>query len=265
MPPSETAILDEEFYPELPQPRVTIALGGRYAKISLPGTPPREHGYSPRGPITRFSKAARKRLIELFAQVDRTAVQFLPLFITLTYPAEYPNETATCKRHLDSFCKRLIRSYPHAAIVWKMEYQKRGAPHFHLLVWNVYHIRHREVSRHWYEVVGSEDKKHLAAGTRVERVKSWHGVTYYAAKYLGKVGEAIPGTKPGRFWGVYGRAYLPIRLLVRSLAWQQAYSLRRALWAVIAHKGHRPRWKGRFTGATVYMDWEQTLHLIGAM
>lgn len=264
MSPSETAIQDEEYYPELDCPRVTVALGGRWAKVKLPGTPAREHGYAPRGPITRFSKAARKRLIDLFAQIDRTAVEFLPLFITLTYPAEWPSETSTCKRHLDTFCKRLIRSYPHASIVWKMEYQARGAPHFHLLVWNVFYIRHAEIARDWYETVGSNVAAHLAAGTRVERVRSWHGVVYYAAKYLGKVGEAVPDAKPGRFWGIYGRAYLPVRLLVRALGWVQAYQLRRTLWAVAAHRNYRPRWRTRYTGVTAYVDWELMLRLIGA-
>jgi hypothetical protein len=61
--------------------------------------------------------------------------------------------------------------------------------------------------------VGSNDERHLRAGTRVEDVRSWNGVMSYAGKnYMGKE-CAAPAKWPehvGRYWGVYGRNNLPV-------------------------------------------------------
>ena len=63
----------------------------------------------------------------------------------------------------------------------------------------------------WYEIVGSGESRHLAAGTGVETVKSVRGVFAYASKYLAKV-EDDPATEYesiGRCWGIMGREHLP--------------------------------------------------------
>lgn len=64
------------------------------------------------------------------------------------------------------------------------------------------------LSVNWYEVVGSCDRRHLKAGTRVEEVQSWSGVTAYAAKYLSKETMEEVGSV-GRYWGVFNRECIP--------------------------------------------------------
>jgi hypothetical protein len=54
-----------------------------------------------------------------------------PIFGTLTYPAEFPLDEETFKRHLKIFSQRFLRAFPHAAFHWKLEFQNRGAAHFH--------------------------------------------------------------------------------------------------------------------------------------
>ena len=237
-------------------PTVTVALGGRYMRV---------HGRAPvvllnnsktRGRITGYTYASRRRLMHLLHQIDREATAYLPLFITLTYPSIYPATALETKRHLDSFCKRLLRRYKDVCIIWKLEYQHRGAPHYHLLVFGVPYLPRDEIAQAWYKVVGSDDTRHRQAGTRVERIASWNGVISYAAKYLGKVVQATGDISPGRFWGVYGRRNLPIRLLVRVISWQSFYWLRRRLWrrakGLSIATGRRGHYAGiiQFIGAT---------------
>lgn len=66
--------------------------------------------------------------------VDRTGR--LPAMLTLTYPGDWlsvaPNGE-TAKRHLQALCKRYGRAWGEELIgPWKLEFQRRGAPHFHL-------------------------------------------------------------------------------------------------------------------------------------
>lgn len=158
-----------------------------------------------RGDIGGFSKRSRMRMLQLVSSLRADA---LPIFCTLTYPLLWPSEHEAWKRHLDTFGKWLLRAYPAASAVWKLEPQKRGAPHFHLLIYGVPFIPHQLVAQRWFEIVGSGDTNHRAAGTRIESIRSRNGVLAYASKkYMGKECEAFEGV--GRFWGVFGRKNLP--------------------------------------------------------
>ena len=169
-----------------------------------------DRGGGKRGKITSFSKSARWRMMQKIAKVRNSV---LPTFLTLTYPGEYSHDSAVWKRDLDTFFKRVRRMFPGAAAVWKMEPQKRGAPHFHLLVWGVNRWYLDAWSRAaWYDVVGSKDNKHFVHGTKVEEIRTWRGVKSYVSKYLGKMPDVteIEGWEyPGRWWGVFAADNLP--------------------------------------------------------
>lgn len=257
---------------------MTLAIGA--SRLTLTGakrpasTPPAAR----RGAITGFSAAARKRLIDLVASIKRSHAGGLPLFVTLTYPATWPGTAAVWKAHLDAWLKRLDREYVGLSAIWKMEFQSRGAPHFHLLVFGARWIDAQWVARTWYEVVGSGDERHLMAGTEVRRVKSWRGVMFYASKYLAKKTVEQDVSNPGRFWGVYRRERLPIELLTLPLTFGQFFRLRRLLsrWVAgsrnaITEKGagHRRRWRPKlgndFQGFTLFADSERTMQLLAAI
>ena len=176
------------------------------------GARPLERPY--RAPISRFTARSRTGLLKSQAKLDRRGLG-LPLFLTLTYPKDYPDDGRRWKRDHEAFCKRLKRKYPQVAINWRLEAQKRGAPHFHNLVYNVPFIPKAWVARQWYEVVGSGDRRHLKFGSRIEKIRSWAGVNSYVAKYMAKPddGDATSGfaagVRPGRFWGWFGRANVP--------------------------------------------------------
>lgn len=179
-----------------------IKLTGRSAKLGcdVMSAPPSS---GVRGVVHGFSPASRARLIRFLATIKSVPDQF----ITLTYPAEYSPDDK--KRHLHNFAVWMRRFAPDCSYFWKLEYQKRGAPHYHLILWGIPWSMTfcRILSRRWYEIVDSRDPKHLAAGTNCKRPDHpdrWH---YYLAKYLGKNFELFDD-HTGRVWGIHNRKAL---------------------------------------------------------
>jgi|GEM_PF-2797793 len=157
-----------------------------------------------RGRIKRFSKASAARLRDRIWQLRKSKV---PVMVTLTYLVCPSPERA--KEDLNAFLVALKRKYPRAAGFWKLEPQKRGVPHYHLLVWNA-QPWHRWIAKIWYRIVGSGDPRHLNAGTRVERLRSYRGTLAYVGKrYLTK--ECDDESRFwGRYWGVFNAKRLPL-------------------------------------------------------
>jgi hypothetical protein len=161
-------------------------------------------GQSKRGKVRGFSRKSRQRFLAFVAMLRKDA---LPLFVTLTYPEWWPVEWQTWKDDLDKFIKNhVMRKWPGAAVIWKLEPQERGAPHFHLMIWGVPYMPKEWLAETWYKVAGTNDPKHLQAGTRVERARSFRGVMCYAGKkYMGKEVTLPAGWEHvGRFWGACG-------------------------------------------------------------
>jgi hypothetical protein len=180
-------------------------------------------------------------------------------FLTLTTKAFlHPRQAKT---YLRTFFKRLSRKWPTCAIVWRMEYQKRGAPHFHLVMYNVPFIDKIHIQSAWGEIVG-EDRPF----TRIESIRSHGHLMSYVAKYAAKVDvsgfnigaylTANPESKgseksAGRVWGVFGRDWLPmadevVAEVLQGFAW---YSLRKycmRCWPWI--------WDSETAGFTVFCD-----------
>lgn len=178
-----------------------------------------------RGEITTFSTASRRRLLRLIASIRRDSSA---LFITLTYPDLFPHSPERWKRDLKVFATRLKRYNEKSAFVWRLELKSRKsgenegkvAPHYHLLLYGLmeqdgFNIDEFRVwlSQAWFEVVGSNDERHLRAGTSCTVMESWRGSMAYASKYLGKKeGEFLKGVASGvgRHWGAYFRKDLPL-------------------------------------------------------
>ncbi len=159
-----------------------------------------------RKPCTGFSKGSRRSMQKLVSQLKTSAV-CAGLFVTLTYPSRFPDGTKA-KRDLHTFLKRLKRAYPGVAGLWKLEPQKRGAPHFHLICLGAEYIPHEWVATAWFEVVGSRDVRHWAAGTEVRRVKSHQHAVHYVSKYIAKPTESYEDGdglgEVGSRWGKFG-------------------------------------------------------------
>jgi len=123
------------------------------------------------------------------------------------------------KAHLKAFRKRLERFLARLGIsswsaLWFLEFQRRGAPHVHLLLFGcqlpepVRRSLRGWCGRAWSSIVGNPDAvelgKHQRAGTQVARMKKKH--FGYAKKYASKLEQKqVPADfrHVGRFWGCW--------------------------------------------------------------
>lgn len=156
-----------------------------------------------RGDVVQFSKATARRLRWFVRNCPQLNAVGVTAFAHCTYPAEFPTDGRTVKLHLERLRHRLSRR--GIGGVWVLEFQARGAPHLHMILTGS--VDKLEFSRMWFEVVGSGDPKHLAAGTRIEPMEEPHGAARYVAGYCSKldqktVPEGFEGV--GRFWGHWG-------------------------------------------------------------
>jgi hypothetical protein len=248
-----------------------LPLGGGLVKLKGKGKPGDGPPGGPRGLITGLSKASRKRLLQTMGSVDRGTRP--PLFIGLTYPGDaWPDDPAEWHADLDAWWQRLQRFLPgrKLAMIWRLEPQERGAPHFHLLIFGAEFIPYRWVADNWSAVVGG-DERHRRSCSRVERVKSWRGAMSYASKYLGKLsdgrafrantGDVVAAV--GRHWGIKGRANLPITWVRYMVHFRTFYRLRRTIAAYMRSKGRQHRVRGRFQGVWCFLDAHEGLRLVG--
>lgn len=152
-----------------------------------------------RQPITEFTKSSRKNL----AFVANNTDVIFDRMVTLTYPNIFPNDGRIIKKHLDAMLQWLRRRNI-GGYLWFLEFQKRGAPHYHILLSGGDFIDRYDLSERWYTIVGSNDKKHMESGTRIERGRSERGLHRYAVKYAAKLRQkTVPKTfvSVGRLWG----------------------------------------------------------------
>jgi hypothetical protein len=218
-----------------------------------------------RGKVRGLSRESRRNLLRRLASVNRDkfgASRGRMVFVTLTYPHEYPENPEPCKRHLKALRKRLQREYGQFAAFWRLGIQGRGAWHFHLLLFvgpsfgPVAKLR-RFISRSWYEVTGRVSEGHLQAGTRVEAAKKWKQATSYVERYLAKPEEFPEGLRTGRIWGVWNEDLLPVRWETVQIDLRGAYKIRRIYRKLARRKGG-----GSLRRMTVFVRYENVVRLL---
>jgi len=171
-----------------------------------------------RSSITEFSPGSGRRMRRYL----RECTSEYSYMLTLTYPEDYPTDGAEVKEHLRRFMQELRRCFYRSknknltdcvqvqfkpiSCFWFLEFQKRGAPHFH--IFTTWSPSKEWVSTTWYRIVNSDDPKHLKAGTRTEKLRAGRaGTISYASKYAAKLEQKrvpIGFENIGRWWGVYG-------------------------------------------------------------
>jgi hypothetical protein len=96
----------------------------------------------------------------------RNVMHLMHSISTVTYPDVFPSDGRVIKRHADMLGKRLARK--GIRYVWVMEFQERGAGHFHIFTDKP--VDRQWLALAWYEIVGSGDPNHLKAGTSVQYI-----------------------------------------------------------------------------------------------
>jgi hypothetical protein len=251
---------------------ISSSVGGSVSTLSFEDTMTsnrlssrRRHGGGIRDKVRGFSRASRRNLLLRLASINRRAFKTFKgrmIFVTLTYPGEYPQDPELCKRHLKALRKRLQREYGSFAAFWRMGVQERGAWHFHLLLFvrssigSIGELR-RFISTSWYEVTGKVSEGHLHTGTRVEAVKRWKEATSYAERYMAKPEVFPEGLKTGRIWGIWNKELLPIRWETTKVSLKDAFRIRR-----IYRKLARKKGSGSLRSTTVFVRYENVLRLL---
>lgn len=160
-------------------------------------------GGGKRGEIEIMSRESRKRLLSLMHKLEFTSVTM----VTLTYPADFPADGAKTKAHLKEFRRRFEKRFGKMRALWRLEFQKRGAPHYHILYFDCGFLPIPEVSALWHTIVKSRDLNHLLAGVDIKRIHEGSNrriIMAYVSKYIAKE-DKNNGNKSfegfGRWWG----------------------------------------------------------------
>lgn len=152
---------------------------------------------SKRGRVKIFSFGSTKRLRFLL----RNVIDKMVCEVGLTYPVTFPNSGLIIKQHFHLLRMRL--NYYGYRNVWILEFQERGAPHFHMLLDK--EISKEVLAKMWFDVVGSGDSKHLEHGVHVGLIRNRDKMASYFSSYLTKQDQKhVPADfqNVGRFWGV---------------------------------------------------------------
>jgi hypothetical protein len=171
--------------------------------------------------IIEFSAGSRKKLA---FYASNAAVSWKSM-VTLTYARNYPTCGIVCKHNLNSFLTYTRKLLPGVRYLWFLEFQKRGAPHFHILLSENYDKKISEkLAKSWVNISTREDDKGdenymkfivwFNSGKRKvsgcdgcqfwQSAKSPAGLSHYAVKYATKMGQkTVPQNyaNVGRFWG----------------------------------------------------------------
>jgi len=225
--------------------------------------------------ITAWSPKSRANMLRIVAGLDLTPLSHSPEGWTVgmwtgTLPGEWESVAPTGKHFkaaISRFRLRFLRAYGRPIIgVWKLEFQRRGAPHVHFLMpipalgpaGTDHDTFEAWASEAWALSVGHKDpehfRRHVLAGSAVDFSKSpWMDSAVSLARYFLKhssktsddkeyqhtVPEAwsAPGAGPGRFWGVWG---LESTAMAVELDAGQAYRVKRVLrrWDRAASRFH---------------------------
>lgn len=225
-------------------------LGGGGVRAGLPG--PSTKGRV----STRWSERSRRHMRFEFGALPWERLGRRPAMITLTYPGDWDlwvPDSRTLHRHREALKERWRRRFGTPIGVWVTEFQKRGAPHLHLYVGLPDEVseaeyeglqrrtiarRHAEVRlgpwearrrqraprgefamwlrTAWWEVVGSELKRHHGRGVDIataffseqaEQQANRVRVAEYFWRESGKWAQKQPPAGFGsmRFYGRWGQ------------------------------------------------------------
>lgn len=186
--------------------------------------------------ISEWSRQSRSNMVATICSLDLREFVMgegrLPGMVTLTLPGDWLTvapDAPTFKRLVAKFRRRFFRAFGYQIRgIWKLEFQRRGAPHLHLFMVVPFRCEKTGqnfadwLSETWADVVAHPDPEeraaHLAAGTGIDFAEGLRATDpRRIAVYFTKHGSANFGDKEyqnrvpaewqekaGRFWGVWG-------------------------------------------------------------
>ena len=200
-----------------------IEAQGSLLRLKVAGYKSRPNPHSSkRGIIRTFTRASRLRLMRFLARLKVRKIR--ATFLTLTFSEMVSHENA--KKVFKRFAMYLRRSFPLSSAVWRLEYQpKRGAIHYHLLLFNLPFWKQAEVQKVW-ERCTRENRS-------IVDIRLIHGarsIMAYVSKYIAKVDDTPTSLDDGsyqhtgekepprsRFWGWINKELLPLGEVVTGV------------------------------------------------
>jgi len=197
-----------------------------------------------RGEITEHSLKSRLALSHFLNNTDHTFHSML----TLTFPAQFPTDGRKVKKCFHDFARNTLcrLEKKRLPLVWFLEFQRRGAPHFHVLwarelpdpefiprtsvrssrlgYWTDRSLQSK-LALQWALAVarffgdGTPDPDHLRAGLALEILDDETSAKRYACAHAAKVTQkTVPAcySGVGRFWGKYCCEKLPPPLVINA-------------------------------------------------
>lgn len=229
--PTQTEI-ERVAKPKPPSRRVCRIWKGA-ARADFPGIPNldpyAEHNRTnnpPRGKVLTFSRASR---LNLSRQLATILVEQQAYTMALTLPGQFehlsPAWVKLCFRRLcDQYTAKANRDgvFEKVGFYWKQELQKRGALHFHLLLYGIESGPDSPVRswiiRTWNDLIcchpgtaPGDKEKHRWFHSRADNFQAVKDMHNYFAKYLGKAEMDMIAKDPipGRWWGLCNRKVIP--------------------------------------------------------
>lgn len=193
------------------------------------------------GDISSFSPGSRRRLIKKILKLESSRLTS-GAFVTLTYHEDWTTEREDLQQDLNAFLQALRRQYPNAVYIWRLEFQARGAPHFHLMIWRSRGCGEIPLSDlaewvrdTWTRIAAQGTEAHRKWGTDTARISSWREAMGYVSKYVAATGKEGEVEYSGRRWGA--SQSLPTATTCRfHVSESDAHILRRILRKFIGKK-----------------------------
>lgn len=207
---------------------IRMSKQGHVFRIAVKADGADHKGGGGRGKVVGFSKGSRRRLIEKMARLE-VPENGSAQFITLTYHNDFP-DCDGARANWRAFSERLRRRWASSSGVWRMELQKRGAPHFHIVAFGLPEALPQSwVLDQWRAVTGDDTITEVS----VKPLDGWKAILGYVSKYVAKVSDSVYSESPdslesldgagldhvtyphasfetvGRVWGVYNSPCLP--------------------------------------------------------
>lgn len=178
-------------------------------------TAPSEETRTPK-PLLRYSryKRVRKNLIQLIEHNKETFSSISNKFITLTFADNF-TDIRTANQLFKSFIRKVRHDYPNLQYIACIEFQKRGAIHYHLFTPNLPTLNTQEMAkfRNYYWTHGRSNIK------RIKKHQDYLGL--YMAKYISK--KAFDQRLDGE------KAYFTSRGIVRPTTTYDPFQISRKL------------------------------------
>lgn len=184
--------------------------------------------------LAGWSRKSRNHLDRQLRCVMRPDMQ--PYMLTLT-SQEYSEDTQVYHDQVDHFMISFERRYPGCSIFWRLEFQQRGAPHWHLLIWFAEDepplLPEDEgwIAQTWYNIVGG-DPSVLEYGTKLtdasdglyaEKLKN-----YLKSFHHLKADQVRDDIYTGRYWGIRNKKGLNMNpMAYGSLTYRGLVKIRR--------------------------------------